>query len=53
MVRSQIKMIPYQRSWVEGLQQIELKREIAGTSRIEGADFTIKPLLVKGHFVTF
>jgi len=35
-----LKMIPYQRSWVESLQHMELKREIAGTSRIEGADFT-------------
>lgn len=32
--------IPFQKSWVEKLQQIEFKREIAGTSRIEGADFT-------------
>ena len=32
--------IPFQRSWAESLQEIELKREVAGTSRIEGADFT-------------
>jgi Fic family protein len=32
--------LPYQKSWVEALQQIQLKREIAGTSKIEGADFT-------------
>jgi len=32
--------IPYQRSWAEKLQGIQLKREVAGTSRIEGADFT-------------
>jgi Fic family protein len=32
--------LPYQRSWVEELQLMQLKREIAGTSRIEGADFT-------------
>ena len=32
--------IPYQRSWAEKLQVIQLKREVAGTSRIEGADFT-------------
>lgn len=31
--------LPYQRSWVEELQAIQLKREVAGTSRIEGADF--------------
>ncbi|NUM53098.1 MAG: Fic family protein [Candidatus Hydrogenedentes bacterium] len=36
--------IPYQRSWAERLQQIQLKREIAGTSRIEGADFTEREL---------
>lgn len=36
--------IPYQRRWVESLQQMELKREIAGTSRIEGADFTDREL---------
>lgn len=32
--------IPYRRSWAERLQYIQLKREVAGTSRIEGADFT-------------
>jgi Fic family protein len=32
--------IPIQRSWAEALQEIELKREVAGTSKIEGADFT-------------
>lgn len=32
--------IPYQRSWVDALQHIQLKREVAGTSKIEGADFT-------------
>ena len=32
--------IPYQRGWVENLQKMELKREVAGTSQIEGADFT-------------
>jgi Fic family protein len=31
---------PYQREWVERLQEIQLKMEVAGTSRIEGADFT-------------
>jgi Fic family protein len=31
---------PYQRDWVERLQQIQLKMEVAGTSKIEGADFT-------------
>ena len=32
--------IPIQRSWAEDLEEMELKREVAGTSRIEGADFT-------------
>ena len=32
--------LPCQRSWFDHLQVIELKREVAGTSRIEGADFT-------------
>ena len=32
--------VKYQKSWVEDLRKLELKREIAGTSRIEGADFT-------------
>ena len=32
--------MPVQRGWVEELQAIQLKREVAGTSRIEGADFT-------------
>ena len=35
---------PYQRNWVEALQEIQLKREVAGTSRIEGADFTDREL---------
>jgi Fic family protein len=39
-----LRMIPYQRDWVESLQQIELKREVAGTSRIEGAVFTDREL---------
>lgn len=36
--------IPYQRAWADNLQALELKREIAGTSRIEGADFTDREL---------
>src|SRR3990172_1957875 len=35
-----LTQIPYQRSWAEELQQVQLKREVAGTSRIEGAEFT-------------
>ena len=36
--------IPFQRAWAERLQAMELKREVAGTSRIEGADFTDREL---------
>ena len=32
--------IPYQKQWAEQMQIVQLKREVAGTSRIEGADFT-------------
>lgn len=39
-----LKTVPYQRRWVEALQKIELKREVAGTSRIEGAEFTDREL---------
>ncbi|MGH7378923.1 MAG: hypothetical protein ACREJ7_01565, partial [Candidatus Methylomirabilales bacterium] len=39
-----LRTIPYQRAWVETLQQMELKREVAGTSRIEGAEFTEREL---------
>jgi Fic family protein len=39
-----LKTLPYQRSWAEKLQYIQLKREIEGTSRIEGADFTNREL---------
>jgi Fic family protein len=36
--------IPFQRCWADELQKIQLKREVAGTSRIEGAEFTEKEL---------
>lgn len=36
--------LPYQRSWADKLQEVQLKREVAGTSRIEGAEFTEKEL---------
>ncbi len=39
-----LTQIPYQRSWVEALQAVQLKSEVAGTSRIEGADFTDREL---------
>jgi Fic family protein len=35
-----LQAIPFQRRWVEELQKIQLKMEVAGTSKIEGADFT-------------
>jgi len=35
---------PFQRSWVERLQEVQLKMEVAGTSRIEGAEFTDREL---------
>lgn len=35
-----LKNMPYQRGWAEELQQVQLKWEVAGTSRIEGAEFT-------------
>ena len=39
-----LTQMPYQRSWADELQQLQLKREVAGTSRIEGAEFTEKEL---------
>jgi Fic family protein len=39
-----LRSLPFQRRWVEALQQVELKREVAGTSRIEGAVFTEREL---------
>jgi cell filamentation protein, protein adenylyltransferase len=35
-----LKATPFQRDWVDELQRMQLKMEVAGTSRIEGADFT-------------
>ncbi len=35
-----LKATPYQRDWVDRLQDLQLKMEVAGTSRIEGAEFT-------------
>jgi Fic family protein len=39
-----LRQIPYQRSWADQLQRVQLKREVAGTSRIEGAEFTEREL---------
>ncbi len=44
-----LKITPYQRDWVEKLQAIQLKMEVAGTSRIEGADFTDRELDAAMH----
>lgn len=41
-----LSSVPYQRSWADALQEIQLKREVAGTSRIEGAEFTESELEV-------
>ncbi len=35
-----LTLMPYQKSWADDLQAMELKREVAGTSKIEGAAFT-------------
>lgn len=46
-----LQTVPFQRRWVDALQVIELKREVAGTSRIEGAEFTEQELgrVMKGE----
>lgn len=44
-----LTQIPYQRSWADQLQQVQLKREVAGTSRIEGAEFTERELEAAMH----
>jgi Fic family protein len=39
-----LKTIPFQKRWVEELQKIQLKMEVAGSSKIEGADFAANEL---------
>ena len=39
-----LQSLPFQRTWVEKLQELQLKREVAGTSRIEGAEFDDREL---------
>lgn len=34
-----LRALPYQKSWMEPLKEMELKNEVAGTSMIEGATF--------------
>lgn len=41
-----LRTTPYQKDWVDKLQELQLKMEVAGTSRIEGADFTERELEV-------
>lgn len=36
--------LPFQKAWADRLQEIQLKQEVAGTSRIEGAEFTEQEL---------
>jgi len=39
-----LREIPFYREWTDKLQQVELRREIEGTTRIEGAAYTEKEL---------
>lgn len=39
-----LKTTPYQRDWVDKLQALQFRMEVAGTSRIEGAEFTEREL---------
>ncbi len=39
-----LTQMPFQKSWADELQRVQLKREVAGTSRIEGAEFTDREL---------
>jgi len=39
-----LKATPYQKDWLDKLQALQLKMEVAGTSRIEGAEFTDREL---------
>ena len=34
-----LQAIPFQRRWVKSIQEIQLKMEVGGSSKIEGADF--------------
>lgn len=39
-----LQAIPFQRRWVKSIQDIQLKMEVGGSSRIEGADFAANEL---------
>jgi Fic family protein len=41
-----LQAIPYQKRWVKALQDVQLKLEVGGSSRIEGADFAANELEV-------
>ena len=36
----ELRQLPYLTQWIEAMQQEQLQLEAAGTSRIEGAEFT-------------
>lgn len=35
-----LRAVPFQKRWADEMQKMQLKLEVAGTSKIEGADFT-------------
>ena len=39
-----LQTTPYQRDWIDKLQQLQFKMEVAGTSQIEGAEFSEREL---------
>ncbi|HUG80216.1 MAG TPA: Fic family protein [Bryobacterales bacterium] len=39
-----LRTTPYQRDWIDKLQQLQFKMEVAGTSQIEGAEFSEREL---------
>jgi len=41
-----LQAIPFQRRWVKSIQEIQLKMEVGGSSKIEGADFAANELEV-------
>lgn len=39
-----LRTLPFQRSWANSLQEVQLRREVEGTSQIEGAEFVADEL---------
>lgn len=39
-----LQSIPFQRRWVKSIQELQLKMEVGGSSKIEGADFAANEL---------